>query len=273
MTTPWPRPSVWYEAYLFDLDGTLFLGDQLLPGAQELLERLRKRRLPIRFLSNNATFSPADVVSKLTGLGIAAEPADVINTVVTTVNWLSQHHPDVVLFPIAERPLVSALQEAGFQLSADPSRIDIVIASYDRGFNYAKLQIAYDAIAYHRRAFLVQTNPDRFCPFPGGRGEPDCAAITAAIEACTATRVRHNFGKPDPIMLDAALASLPKPTTRAVMVGDRLHTDIAMANAAGLDSALVLSGDSGPADLEAAQPGQLPTWVLDRIDQLIPSGH
>jgi HAD superfamily hydrolase (TIGR01450 family) len=263
------RPSRDYQAYLFDLDGTLYLGDQALPGARETLAELRRRELPVRFLSNNPTRDPGQYVTKLAALGIAATADEVINPVVTTVAWLRRHHPDAVVFPIAEEPLRAALRAADIAISDDPAVIDIVIASYDRGFDYAKLQIAFDALWFHRRAFLVQTNPDRYCPFPGGRGEPDCAAITAAITASTGVECRNSFGKPDPIMLTTALASLPGVAADDVlMVGDRLHTDIAMAVAAGLDSALVLTGDTS-ATQAAGEPVHRPTYVLDGIDQVL----
>src|SRR5207249_2403945 len=115
-------------------------------------------------------------------------------TVVTTTHWLQQHHPTATVFAIAEEPLQRALRDAGFRLSDDPAQIDLVIASYDRTFDYRKLLIAFDALwpggagrpgEAKARAKLVATNPDRYCPLPGGRGEPDAAAVVAAIEACT----------------------------------------------------------------------------------------
>ena len=84
----------------------------------------------------------------------------------------------------------------------DPSQIDLVISSYDRTFDHRKLQIAFDALWFHRRARLVATNPDRFCAFPGERGEPDAASITAAIVACTGTECEAVFGKPERGLLD-----------------------------------------------------------------------
>ena len=152
------NPTEFYQAYVFDLDGTIYLGDHLLPGAARLIEELRRRELPVRFLSNNPTKDPQQYVEKLTKLGLPTDISDIANT----------------------------------------SEIDVVVASYDRTFDYAKLQTAFDAIWFHRRAILIQTNPDRFCPFPGGRGEPDCAAITAAIEACTGVKSQANLGKPSP---------------------------------------------------------------------------
>ncbi|HET9127330.1 MAG TPA: HAD hydrolase-like protein [Propionibacteriaceae bacterium] len=264
-------PERLHRAYVFDMDATIYLGDHLLPGARRLVEELRRRELPVRFLSNNPTKDPRQYADKLAGLGLPTAVADIANTVVTTTRWLRENHPDAVLFPIAEAPLQRALVEAGFRLSEDPAEIDIVIASYDRGFDYRKLQIAFDAIWFHRRAFLIETNPDRFCPFPGGRGEPDCAAITAAIEACTGTTCRVSLGKPSPIMVHEAMAGLDVDLADAVMVGDRLHTDIQMALDTGMASALVLTGESTLDDVAARTPDQRPSYVLDRIDRLLPA--
>jgi ribonucleotide monophosphatase NagD (HAD superfamily) len=174
------------------------------------------------------------------------------------------------VFPIAEEPLCRALAAAGIRMSERPEEIDIVVASYDRGFDYRKLQIAFDAIWFHRRARLVTTNPDRYCPFPGGRGEPDAGAIVAAIEACTGATCEVNAGKPDPLMLEAAMDLLGLAAGDCVMVGDRLATDIRMARAAGMASALVLTGDTTEVALAAAPEEDRPTWVLERIDRLLP---
>ena len=266
-------PQELFDAYLFDLDGTIYLGDQLLPGSGRLIAALRRQERPIRFISNNPTRDPAQYAAKLTALGVPTAPDEIVNTVVTTVAWLRARHPDAVVFPIAEAPLIRALTEAGIRISDRAEEIDIVIASYDRGFDYRKLQIAFDAIWFHRRAFLVQTNPDRFCPYPGGRGQPDAAAITAAIEAATGTTCRHSFGKPDPLMLTAAMATLPAlEPQRVVMVGDRLHTDVAMAIGAGVRSAVVLTGEATAEQVAALPNAAAPDFILDRIDRLIPPG-
>ncbi|WP_043534079.1 HAD-IIA family hydrolase [Actinomyces polynesiensis] len=264
-------PTDFGQAYVFDLDGTIYLGDHLLPGARRTIEELRRRGIPVRFLSNNPTKSPDQYVEKLTRLGLPTDISNICNTVVTTTRWLTENHPDAKLFPIAEEPLRRALVEAGFELTDDPAQIDIVIASYDRSFDYRKLQIAFDAIWFHKRAFLIQTNPDRFCPFPGGHGEPDCAAITAAIEACTNEKCRVNLGKPSPIMLAEALSGLDVEVGQCVMVGDRLQTDIQMALDTGMGSACVLTGEATSRDVASLGPDQRPTWVLDRVDRLIPA--
>src|SRR5450759_1743498 len=264
-------PTELFDAYVFDMDGTIYLGDHLLPGVARLINELRRREIPVRFLSNNPTKDPEQYAEKLATLGLPTDVADIANTVVTTTAWLKAHHPDAVVFPISEEPLKRALAKAGIRMSEDPAEIDIVIASYDRGFDYRKLQIAFDAIWFHKRAFLIQTNPDRFCPFPGGRGEPDCASITAAIEACTGTSSRRSLGKPDPIMLQTVMATLPNAEVeRSVMVGDRLQTDIKMALDTDMVSAVVLTGEATADDVAALPPHLAPKLVLDRIDRLIP---
>jgi HAD superfamily hydrolase (TIGR01450 family) len=264
-------PERLYGGYVFDLDGTVYLGEELLPGAGRLLRRLRELGRRVVFVSNNPTRDPEMYAEKLRRLGVEVSTAEILNTVVTMTRWLARNHPDATVFPIAEAPLCRALAEAGIRTSDRPEEIDLVVASYDRGFDYGKLQIAFDAIWYHRRARLVATNLDRFCPFPGGRGEPDAGAVVAAIEACTGVACEVNAGKPDPLMLEAAMELLELDAGDCVLVGDRLSTDVAMARAAGMPSALVLTGETTPELLAATPPGERPTWVLDRVDRLLPA--
>lgn len=264
-------PTEFYDAYIFDMDGTIYLGDHLLPGAKRLIEELRRRDIPVRFLSNNPTKDPHLYVDKLERLDIPTPLEDIANTVVTMTRWLKEHHPDKTVFPIAEQPLIDALQDAGIKISDDPEKIDIVIASYDRTFDYHKLQIAFDAIWFHKRAILVATNPDRYCPFPGGRGEPDCAAIIAAIEACTQTKCQVITGKPEPVMLEVAIEGLDVNPRNCMMVGDRLYTDIEMAKKTGMFSAMPLTGDSTMEEALALPKAHQPNFLLDRVDRLIPA--
>ena len=258
-----------FEGYVFDLDGTIYLGEELLPGAERLILKLRELGKRVIFLSNNPTKDPWMYAEKLGGLGLKTPASEIVNTVVTMTEWLLQNHPDATVFPISEEPLKNSLEGAGIRMSEDPEEIDIVIASYDRGFEYRKLQIAFDAIWFYGRAMLVTTNPDRYCPFPGGRGEPDAAAIVAAIEACTGTKCRVNVGKPDPIMLETVMELVGLDAKECVMIGDRLYTEIRMAKDAGMPSAVVLTGETSEEDL-AGESEVVPDYMLERIDQLVP---
>ncbi len=262
-------PDRLYDGYVFDLDGTIYLGNELLPGAKRLIETLRDNGKKVVFLSNNPTKDPEMYAEKLTMLGLPTPQEETVNTVVTMKEWLLQNHPDATVFPISEEPLKKALREAGIKMSEEPEEIDIVIASYDRTFEYRKLQIAFDAIWFYGRAKLVTTNPDRYCPFPGGRGEPDAAAIVGAIEACTQTKCEVNTGKPDPIMLKTITEMVGLNAGECVMTGDRLYTEIRMALDAGMPSAVVFTGETTP-EMLAGEEDNVPEFVLDRIDRLLP---
>jgi HAD superfamily hydrolase (TIGR01450 family) len=263
-------PNRLYDAYIFDLDGTIYLGDELLPGARRLVTELRARGKTVRFVSNNPTKDPEQYAAKLARLGLPTPVEEIVNTVVTMTRWLLANCPDAVVFPISEQPLIRAMAHAGIRMSNDPAEVDIVVASYDRTFTYEKLQIAFDAIWFHKRARLIATNPDRFCPMAGGRGEPDCAAIIAAIEACTGAKCETITGKPYTTMLRATVEGLDIALSDCAMVGDRLSTDIRMALDAGMAAVLVLTGETTAADLQRLPPQDMPNFVLDRVDRLLP---
>jgi HAD superfamily hydrolase (TIGR01450 family) len=263
-------PDRLYEGYVFDLDGTIYLGDDLLPGAKRLILKLRELGKRVVFLSNNPTKDPRMYAEKLGELGLKTSASEIVNTVVTMTSWLLSNHPEATVFPISEEPLKNSLSEAGIRMSENPEEIDIVIASYDRGFDYRKLQIAFDAIWFYERAMLVTTNPDRYCPFPGGRGEPDAAAIVAAIEACTGAKCQVNVGKPEPIMLETMIDLIGLDAKECIVSGDRLYTEIQMAKRAGMPSAVVLTGETTEEDLAREPEENLPDYILQRIDQLVP---
>ncbi|MEW1931503.1 HAD-IIA family hydrolase [Rhodococcus sp. NPDC079359] len=264
------RPTQLFESYVFDLDGTLYLGDELLPGAAHLIEALRDHGRRVVFCSNNPTRAPQQYADKLTSLGIPAQVSDVITTSMTTVRWLAENASKSKIFVIGEQPLKDSISAAGLELSEDPREIDVVVASYDRGFDYRKLKIAFEALSVYRRAILVSTNPDRFCPLPGGFGDPDAAAVTAAIEASTGLVAVAQMGKPSSFMFEtiSALTGIDPATT--LVVGDRLTTDIAMGVDAGTSTALVLTGESTLDDVDRAEPEGRPTYIVESVDDLLP---
>jgi NagD protein len=181
------------------------------------------------------------------------------------VQFLKHTLPLGRLFVVGEAPLLNELRKAGFVLTEDSNNVDAVIASFDRTFTYRKLQIAFDAIRAGARFFA--TNADRYCPVPGG-GEPDAAAIIAAIEACTNTRVEVVVGKPSRYMVEAIIELLQLPVEFCLMVGDRLETDILMGLQNGMDAALALTGAT-TLDTLAVSPIQ-PTYVCQNLADLIP---
>jgi NagD protein len=258
-------PTRLYDAYIFDLDGTVFLGEALLPTAGETLLRLRELGRRTVFLSNNPSHTRQEYAHKLTRLGVPTLPDEVVNSSVVMVDFLQRRMPGGALFVVGEQPLKGELAAAGFRLSEQAGEIEAVIASFDRSFDYRKLQIAFDAIRAGARFYA--TNGDRYCPVPGG-GQPDAAAMIAAIEACTSHPVEAVVGKPSRFMAEAIFAILDLPPEACLMTGDRLETDVQMGLLAGMDAALTLTGATDEAML-AVSPVQ-PTYVIEALGELIP---
>ncbi|MGE5601635.1 MAG: HAD-IIA family hydrolase [Nitrososphaerales archaeon] len=254
-----------YRGYIFDLDGTTYLGDRLLPTVVETIATLRGLGRRIAFLSNNPTHTRADYVARLNQLGLAVTPHDIIHSSLVMANFLQRHMPGARLFVVGEEPLKAELSEAGFAV-VDSAQVDAVIASFDRTFHYAKLQTAFDAIRAGARFFA--TNGDRYCPVPGG-GQPDAAAIIAAIEACTATSVEAVVGKPSRHTVEAILNLLDLPAEDCIMTGDRLETDVLMGLNSGMDAALALTVAT-PESALATSPVR-PTYALRELADLLPA--
>jgi len=265
MIPPFRRPDRLYDGYIFDLDGTVYLGDALLPGACETISGLRAAGKRTVFLSNNPTHTRGDYAAKLTRLGLPTPVEDVVNSSVVMVHFLQTHLPDARLFVVGEEPLMNELRQAGFVLTDDAMKVDAVIASFDRTFAYWKLQVAFDAI--RRGARFFATNGDRYCPVPGG-GQPDAASVIAAIEACTNTKIETIVGKPSAHMAMAILSLIHLPANQCLMTGDRLETDVLMGVQAGMSSALTLTGATALADLDDS--AIRPDYVVRNIGELLP---
>jgi NagD protein len=256
-----------YDAYIFDLDGTVYLGDALLPNARHAITTLRAAGKRTVFLSNNPTHTRLEYSRKLTRLGLPTPPEDIIHSAVVLVDFLQHTLPNARLFVCGEQPLIDDLRDGGFSFSATPGEIDAVIASFDRTFVYSKLQIAFDAIRAGARLFA--TNADRYCPVPGG-GQPDAASIIAAIEACTNTRCEAVVGKPSMHMTNAILNLLQMSPERCIMTGDRLETDVQMGLNAGMAAALTLTGATTWQDAQAS--AAKPHFILHDLGDLLPEG-
>ena len=272
MTTALPkallrRPTRLFGGYVFDLDGTLYLGDHLLPGAAETVAAIRKHGARVAFLTNKPLERPAAYAAKLRDLGIPAEAAEVVSSTDALLRYLREAAPGARILPIAEPLITELLHETGFAIVPldEPERADLVVVSWDRTFDYAKLLSAFRAVRHGAR--LVATNPDPFCPTPDG-DLPDCAAMLAAIEASTGARAEAIVGKPSAHMAATLLERLALPADDTLLVGDRLLTDVRMAQEAGMVSALVLTGATGPDDM--LRSPVTPDYVLAGIAEILP---
>jgi phosphoglycolate/pyridoxal phosphate phosphatase family enzyme len=258
------KPDRLFDAYIFDLDGTVYLGDALLPTAGETIAALRAWGRRTLFLSNNPTRTRQEYAAKLAALDLATPAGDIVNSSSVMVHFLQRRMPGARLFVVGEESLCHELRLAGFQLTDTAAEVEAVIASFDRTFAYWKLQIAFDAIRSGARFFA--TNADRYCPVPGG-GQPDAAAMIAAIEACTGTTVEAVVGKPNETMVEAVLQLLDSPAERCLIIGDRLETDVLLGLNAGMPVALVLTGATDEATLASSEIE--PTYVIRNLAELL----
>jgi HAD superfamily hydrolase (TIGR01450 family) len=258
-------PDRIFAGYVFDLDGTVYLGDHLLPGAKETLDEL-KHLSKVVYLTNKPLEMPADYAAKLTRLGVDTSPDEVVSSTDSLLLYLGRHAPGARLFVVGEPPLVGLLAATGYDVVGEAGGVDVVVVSFDRTFDYAKLQFAFDAVRAGAR--IVATNPDAYCPLPGGGGLPDCAAMLAAVEASTGKSAEAIVGKPSQHMADALLERLGVPARETLLVGDRLATDVRMAKHAGMTGALVLTGATTLE--EALGSADRPDYVLGGLAELLP---
>ncbi len=264
------RPTRIFGGYVFDLDGTLYLGNRLLPGAAETVATVRASGARVAFLTNKPLETPADYAAKLTELGIPATGQAVVSSTDSLLRYLSREAGGARILAIAEPLLAGMLRDAGFavidSVRDDPTRVDVVVVSWDRTFDYTKLVAAFRAVRAGAR--IVATNPDPFCPTPDG-DLPDCAAMLAAIEASTGKRAEAIVGKPSPHMAATLLDRLSLPADDTILVGDRLETDIQMAHVAGMASALVLTGATTANSLGSTTVH--PDYILDSVADVLPA--
>ncbi len=251
------------RGWLFDLDGTVYLGERLLPGAAETIATLRADGRRVAFLTNKPLQTREAYAAKLTRLGVATVPDAVITSSLVLARHLAKLDPGAPLFVIGEPPLLAELRAHGFEVRAD-ARVRWVVIAFDRTFDYAKLTIALQASRAGAR--LIATNPDRTCPTEDGE-IPDCAGMTAAVEAVTGRTVEAVVGKPSPLMLEVALEALGLPARECAIVGDRIETDIVMGKRLGLATVLVLSGITRADDPRIAEIG--PDLVLPSLRELM----
>mgnify|MGYP001053946702 CR=1 FL=1 len=261
-------PDRSYQGYIFDLDGTVYLGPELIPGAKETIARLREIA-GVVFLSNKPINTRVDYAKKLTDLGIPTRPDEVINSSAVLAEYLKKECPQATLYCVGEPPLLGELQEAGFRVLQDPVQeqyaVDVVVTAFDRTFDYEKLNNAYQCIK--RGARFVATNADRTCPVADG-DIPDCAAMIGAISGASGVSPEIVVGKPNPLTAQAALAKLGVPAKDCLMVGDRVETDMLMGLLTGMETALVLSGISDEARMR--KEGVYPHFVMESIATLLP---
>ena len=250
--------------YVFDLDGVIYRGKNLLPGVKETLLTLEQRGEEICFLSNNSTLSRKGYFKKLTHMGIKVKENQFFPSSYLAALYLSQNKCKEV-FVVGEEGIFEELGKVGVKISSNINGVDYVVVGMDRGFNFQKLTIAYQAIV--RGAKFLATNADVTFPLEKGTS-PGAGAIVKALEASTG-KTPLVLGKPQTFGLEKVMQAKGYSPKQVILVGDRLETDIAAGRKAGVITVLVLSGISTLKEAENAAFPLKPHYIISTLKELL----
>ena len=253
------------DLYLFDMDGTLYLGKKLFPFTKELLETIRAAGKRYMFMTNNSSSSVNDYVAKLDKLGIAATKDDFITSTQATAHYLKENYPDCRPFVCGTKSFRKELYAEGFFVTNDTSQATCIVMGFDKELTYKKLEDICFMFNFKGDVPYVATNPDYVCPTEYG-SIPDCGSICDMIYNATGKRP-YVIGKPNPLMVELAIAKCGVSKEKTAVVGDRIYTDIKSAINAGVNGILVMSGETTPEIL--AESADKPTLVLQDASEIM----
>ena len=257
------------ELFLFDMDGTLYLGDNVYEGAIELMNDLPKLGKKYIYLTNNSSRAGTDYITRLRRLGFPCEAENVFTSGMATGMYLNQRHPGAKVYLAGTKAFYRELVSYGIDLVNDENghteaeTVDVVVQGFDTELVYEKLDKACHFL--RRGAAFIAANPDWVCPMPAGEVLPDCGSICALLTAASGVKPTY-IGKPNRNMVDVISAQTGVPNAQICCVGDRLYTDIAVAVNAGAQSVLVMSGETDEAILKASDVQ--PKYVLRDVAEL-----
>lgn len=248
------------EVVFFDLDGTIYVGDSLVPGARSAVAALRERGTDVFFLSNNSSGWKTDYADKLDALGVPADADDVILSTDGVISYLDERGVEAT-YVVGTTAMQDAIADQGIVVDAEDP--DCVVVGFDTELTYEKVRRA--TLAIRDGAEFLLAHADTVCPTAEGF-VPDCGAIGALVETAADRPPTRVFGKPNPEMISHVLDERNLAPEDAVVVGDRLATEIRLADTVGCHSACVLSGDATRADVAASDVQ--PSVVLDTVGDL-----
>ena len=253
------------KLFLLDMDGTIYEGGRLFSGTLPLLKAIAEAGGRYLFLTNNSSSSVEDYVQKLCKMGISATREDFFTSAQATALVLQKEYPGQRVYCMGTDLLKDELRRGGVLLAETPEAdVTVALAGFDRQLHYQKLLDMCTLLRRPEVAYLA-TNPDWVCPIEGGNFIPDCGAMCQMLEHAI-HRLPRVIGKPEPLMVEYAMQLTGFGPEETVMIGDRLYTDIAAGNRAGVDSLCVLSGEATMADV--LHSADKPTYLLEDIGVL-----
>ena len=253
------------ELFLFDMDGTLYLGDRLYSFTKELLEAIKEKGKKYLFMTNNSSKSVEDYVKKLEKMGIAATREDFMTSSQATAYYLHKHHEVQRLYVCGTRSLKKELEQSGFVVTESVADTDCIVMGFDTELTFQKLHDVSYLLLTRKDIPYIATNPDLVCPTEFG-SVPDCGSICAAVKNATG-REPVVIGKPSPLMPQLAMEKLGIGKEKTWVVGDRIYTDIKSGRNAGVTGILVLSGETTRQILEESP--EKPDLVLTDAGQIL----
>jgi 4-nitrophenyl phosphatase len=248
--------------YILDLDGVVYLGKNIIPGAYEAINHLRDAGRRVIFLTNNSTRSRESVASRLESLGIGCNGSDVITSAYAASVYIKEQYGPSTVYCIGEPGLLEELEQEGHTIAEQD--VDKVLVGLDKEFNYHKLKLGLDNL--RAGAGFIATNTDALLPTESGF-LPGAGSMVAALKAASG-KDPIVIGKPNKPIMDVLLKEYGLKREECVMIGDRLETDILAGINAGMRTVLVLTGASGIKDIELS--GIQPDTILDSLVDLCP---
>lgn len=249
------------KVFLFDLDGTLYLGNKLIPGALNLLHELHLRNKKVFYFTNNSSRSEVDYSRKLKAFGFPVQAGQIIMSTHSLITKLKRDRRNKV-FLLGTPAMKKMLRASNIELISEKPQA--VVVGFDKTLTYAKLEHACRLVAKGIPYYV--THPDFFCPTEKGP-EPDCGAFALVIEKATKKKPIAVLGKPNPLMIQEVRRRIHVKASDMILIGDRLMTDILMAHKAGIQSLLVLSGDSTKTELRSSSIK--PTGLISSVKALL----
>jgi HAD superfamily hydrolase (TIGR01450 family) len=246
---------------IVDLDGTVYRGEELLPGAAAGIEALRGAGCRLCFFSNNPTKDGAAYVDRLREMGIDAREGEACSAGVATAAYLREHHPDDPVLLVGDEGLAEQLRAAGLTLTDEPDEAEVLVGSWTNEFDYEDMMAALDAV--DDDTVFLGSDPDRAVPYSDGRLIPGSGAVVGALARTVGREPDAICGKPSAYARDLALERLGVPADECLVVGDRLDTDLLLGQRAGMTTVLVLTGVSSRADV--ADSDVDPDYVLENL--------
>lgn len=255
-----------YRLYIFDMDGVLYRGSQVIPGAVETLRSLREDGAHVLFFTNNSSGTREHFAHRLRQMGFDAEPQDMLATAYGAAQYIKSGSPSPpCVFVVGENGLEEELRRAGAEVISSEGKAEWVVVGICWRLTYALL----DEAQWHIRqgARFVATNLDAVYPDEGGRLRPGAGSIVSAIATASGRQPEVVIGKPETWLVEMALKEWRVSPQEVLLVGDRLDTDIECGNRLGCDTALVLTGVT--TDAEAHKGDVRPTFVLSSVSELL----